>query len=112
MEGSCYETTSKDCFLISHVFYIFFQKSLSFVIHETCGVPCFMQILLFECHQCANHFNLSQHTLENLQVMVLRRLNCNRRQRQIEEQKMIARWDTTASFNQDLGFLAHYFLIS
>jgi len=57
----------------------------------------------------ANHFNLPQHTLENLQVMVLRRLNCNRRQRQIDEQKMIARLDTTARLNQDLGFLSHYF---
>jgi len=57
----------------------------------------------------ANHFNLPQLTLKNLQVMVLRRLNCNKRQRKIEEQKMIARLDTTASLNQDLGFLSHYF---
>jgi len=34
---------------------------------------------------------------------------CDRRQRQIEEQKMISRLDTTSSLNQDLGFLSHYF---
>jgi len=28
----------------------------------------------------ANHFNLPQHTLENLPILVLRRLNCKRRQ--------------------------------
>jgi len=50
----------------------------------------------------ANHFNLPQHTLENLQLMPLRRLNSNRHQRQIEERKMIARFraDTTTILNQ------------
>ena len=41
----------------------------------------------------AKHFNLPEHSVSHLQVSILKRTNTNRRQRQIEEQKLISKFN-------------------
>ena len=58
----------------------------------------------------ADHFNLPNHSLQDLQVCVLRRLsNDNRRQRIIAEQQLIRKFDTVQNgLNKDYAFMSHY----
>ena len=57
----------------------------------------------------AKHFNLPEHSVSHLQVSILKRTNTNRRQRQIEEQKLISKFNCIQEgLNKDSGFLSHY----
>ena len=58
----------------------------------------------------ADHFNLPNHSLQDLQVCVLRRLsNDNRRQRIIAEQQLIRKFDTLQNgLNKDCAFMSYY----
>ena len=47
--------------------------------------------------------------VSHLQVSILKRTNTNRRQRQIEEQKLISKFNCIQEgLNKDSGFLSHY----
>ena len=57
----------------------------------------------------AKHFNLPEHSVSRLQVLILKRTNTNRRQRQIKEQKLISKFNCIQEgLNKDSGFLSHY----
>ena len=57
----------------------------------------------------AKHFNLPEHSASHLQVSILKRTNANRRQRQIEEQKLMSKFNCIQEgLNKDSGFLSHY----
>ena len=58
----------------------------------------------------SRRFNLANHSLQDLQVCVLRRLsNDNRRQRIIAEQQLIRKFDTVQNgLNKDYAFMSHY----
>ena len=57
----------------------------------------------------AKHFNLPEHSVSHLQVSILKRINTNRRQRQIEKQKLISKFNCIQEgLNKDSGFLSHY----
>ena len=57
----------------------------------------------------AKHFYLPEHSVSHLQVSILKRTNTNRRQRQIEKQKVICKLNCIQEeLNKDSGFLSHY----
>ena len=58
----------------------------------------------------AEHFNLDNHDLDNLKVMVLKYSTSNSKQdRLIQEQKFIFMFDcVNLGLNRDLAFMANY----
>ncbi|XP_074642873.1 uncharacterized protein LOC141900033 [Tubulanus polymorphus] len=56
------------------------------------------------------HFNLPNHTISNLKVTALHKMNTsNKHTREIMEQKLVQRGDTVnLGLNRDLGFMSHY----
>ena len=57
----------------------------------------------------AKNFNLPEHSVSHLQVSILKRTITNPRQRQIEEQKLMSKFNCIQEgLNKDSGFLSHY----
>ena len=57
----------------------------------------------------AKPFNLPKPSVSHLQVSILKQTNSNRRQRKIEEQKLISKFNCIQELNpKDSGFLSHY----
>ena len=57
----------------------------------------------------AKHFNLPKHSVSHLQASILKRTYTSRKQRQIEEQKLISKFNCIQEeLKQASGFLSHY----
>ena len=58
----------------------------------------------------ALHFNLKNHSVNNLKILALTKVNSKRRyDREIMEQRFIAKFNCVElGLNRDLSFMAHY----
>ena len=58
----------------------------------------------------AEHFNKPDHTLDNISLVVIKKLKCKtKQQREVEEQKIIFKFDcVNKGLNRDYSFISYY----